>query len=162
MPIVSVSSNPQALTLTVVGEYPVTVERLWAAWADPRQIERFWGPPTWPATFTRHDMVVDGASQYYMTGPDGTKSAGYWRFLSVEPGRGFVVEDGFCDAEGKPNTDLPGCTMQARFAATEGGARFVLETRFPSIEAMEQLVAMGMMEGLRAALGQVDDVVATA
>ncbi len=60
MPILSVSSNAEALSLTVVGEYPVPLDRLWAAWVDPRQLERFWGPPTWPATFTRHDMVPGG------------------------------------------------------------------------------------------------------
>ncbi len=160
MPIVSVSSDAEALSLTVVGEYPVPLERLWAAWADPRQLERFWGPPTWPATFTRHDMVTGGESHYRMTGPNGESSAGYWRFLSVEPGRAFEVQDGFCDEEGRPNPDLPGCRMQARFEATAAGARFVLETRFPSVAAMEQLVAMGMMEGLRSALAQMDDVVA--
>lgn len=158
MPIVSVSSDPAALTLTVIGEYPVSVERLWAAWADPRQLERFWGPPTWPATFTRHDMVEGGASQYHMTGPDGQTSAGYWRFLSVEPGRAFDVQDGFCDADGAPNDDMPGCQMSARFEATDTGARFVLVTRFPNVEAMEQLLAMGMMEGMQGALGQLDGV----
>ena len=74
MPITDVTTDPEALTLTITGEYPVPVERLWNAWADPRQLERFWGPPTWPATFTRHDMVEGGRSEYFMTGPDGTKS----------------------------------------------------------------------------------------
>ncbi|HLL83534.1 MAG TPA: SRPBCC domain-containing protein, partial [Longimicrobium sp.] len=72
MPVTSVSSDADALTLTVIGDYPVPVERLWNAYEDPRQLERFWGPETWPATFTRHDMEVGGRSEYYMTGPDGT------------------------------------------------------------------------------------------
>lgn len=160
MPIVSVSSDPTALTLTVVGEYPVPVERLWAAWADPRQLERFWGPPTWPATFTQHDMAVGGASAYRMTGPNGESSAGYWRFVAVDYGRSFEVQDGFCHPDGRPNPDLPGSVMQARFEPTAVGARFELRTQFPSVAAMEQLVAMGMMEGIRSALSQVDDVVA--
>ena len=95
MPIKSVASDNDTLSLTVVGEYPVPVERLWAAYADPRQLERFWGPETWPATFTRHDMTVGGRSEYHMTGPDGSTSRGWWRFLAVEPNRRFEVEDGF-------------------------------------------------------------------
>lgn len=35
MPITSISSDPETLTLTVVGDYSVSVERLWEAWADP-------------------------------------------------------------------------------------------------------------------------------
>ena len=38
-----------------------------------------------------------------------------------------------------------------------GGTRMVIETRFPSAEAMEQLLAMGMEEGMAAAVGQIDD-----
>ena len=41
MPITEVVSNAQSLTLTVVAEYPVPVERLWDAYAYPRQLERF-------------------------------------------------------------------------------------------------------------------------
>jgi len=64
MPITSVHKDLEALTLTVVADFPVTVRRLWDAYADPRQIERFWGPPEWPATFYRHDMAPGGRSHY--------------------------------------------------------------------------------------------------
>lgn len=59
------------LTLTAIGDYPVSLERLWEANSDPRQLERFWGPETWQAKFTRHDFVVDGQAHNTMTGPDG-------------------------------------------------------------------------------------------
>src|SRR5690606_19302733 len=103
MPITSVASDARALTLTVVGDYPVPLERLWEAWTDPRQIEKFWGPETWPATFTRHDLAVGGRSQYYMTGPDGTTAHGWWHFLRVEPRRTIEIEDGFANEDGTVN-----------------------------------------------------------
>jgi uncharacterized protein YndB with AHSA1/START domain len=158
MPITTVTSDPQALTITVVGDYPVPVERLWHAFADPRQLERFWGPETWPARFTRHDMAVGGRSAYVMTGPDGEQSRGWWRYLAVEPGRRFEVEDGFAHEDGTPNDAMPAMRMTYTFEPTSTGSRFTSITYFPSLEAMEQLVAMGMMEGLRSALGQLDDV----
>ena len=40
MPITSVSKDPAALTMTVVAEFPVPVQRLWDAYADPRQLEQ--------------------------------------------------------------------------------------------------------------------------
>jgi uncharacterized protein YndB with AHSA1/START domain len=160
MPITSVTSDPANLTLTVVGDYPVPVERLWDAWADPRQIERFWGPPEWPATFTRHDMTAGGETHYFMTGPDGERSAGYWRYEAVERYRHFEVIDGFAGEDGAPNDEMPSMRMRYEFQATAGGSRFVGVTTFPSLGAMEQLVEMGMMEGMRAAMGQLDDVLA--
>lgn len=160
MPIVDITSNPEDLTLTIVGEYDVPVERLWQAWADPRQIERFWGPPTWPATFTRHDMTEGGRSDYFMTGPDGTRSAGYWIFQSVDPGRSFAIVDGFADEDGNANDELPGTRTEFRFESTESGSRYVAVTTFGDLASMEQLVEMGMVEGVRLAQGQLDDVLA--
>ena len=158
MPITNISSDPNALTLTVVADYPVSVERLWDAYADPRKLERFWGPEQWPATFTRHDMSVGGQSHYYMTGPDGTTSRGWFKFLAVEPYRKFEVEDGFADESGNVNATMPTMRMIFNFESTAGGSRFTSVTYFPSVEAMEQLVNMGMMEGMKSAMGQIDAV----
>ena len=160
MPITSVTSDEKALTLTIVADYPVPVERLWEAYSDPRQIERFWGPETWPATFTRHDMAVGGWSHYYMTGPDGTQSRGWWRYLAVEPNRLIEVEDGFADAQGNPNTEMPSMRITFGFSSTPSGSRFTSVAYFPSLDAMAELVKMGMMEGMRSAMGQIDAVLA--
>ncbi len=160
MPITEVTSNAHDLTLTVVADYPVPVERLWDAYADPRQLERFWGPEQWPATFTRHDMAVGGRSHYYMTGPDGTMAHGWFRYLAIEPLTRIELEDGFGDAAGTPNPDMPTMRMVFHFESTAAGSRFRNVPTFPSLEAMEQLVQMGMMEGMRSAMGQIDAVLA--
>lgn len=162
MPITSVTSDTETLSLTVIGDYPVPIERLWKAWADPRQLEKFWGPEAWPATFTRHDMKVGGRSEYYMTGPDGSTSRGWWRFVAVEPGRRIEVEDGFADENGRPNDQMPTMRMVFSFEPTSSGSRFTSVTTFPSLDAMEKLAEMGMVEGMRSALGQLDAVLAGA
>ena len=72
MPLTSITKDPATLSLTVVADYPVPQERLWEAFADPRQLERFWGPPFAPATFTRHDFTVGGRAEYFLTGPAGS------------------------------------------------------------------------------------------
>ncbi len=160
MPITSVTSDAESLTLTVNGEYPVTVERLWDAYADPRQLERFWGPLEWPASFTRHDMAVGGQSHYSMTGPDGTTSRGWFRFLAVEPHTSFEVEDGFADETGEPNARMPTMRMVFRFAPTASGSRITIVTTFASLEAMDELMKMGMMDGMKSAMGQLDTMLA--
>ncbi len=160
MPLTAVTSDAETLTLTVVGDYPVPKERLWEAWADPRQLERFWGPETWPATFTRHDMAPGGRSEYFMTGPNGERPRGWWRFVTVEPGRRFEVEDGFAGADGTPDDAMPNTRMVVTFEGTAAGSRFTAVSTFASVEAMQQLVAMGMVEGLKSAMGQMDAVLA--
>lgn len=160
MPVTSITQDPEALTLTIVADFPVPVRRLWDAYADPRQLERFWGPPGWPATFTRHDMVVGGRSHYVMTGPDGERSGGFWEFLAVEEGVCFEVRDGFADADGVPNVEMPSMRMVMNFESTDAGSRLRTVTHFDSLEQLEQLVEMGMVEGTRAAMSQIDEVLA--
>lgn len=160
MPITSVEKDLDALTMTITADFPVPVRRLWDAYVDPRQIERFWGPPGWPATFTRHDVFPGGRSDYYMTGPDGERSAGFWEFLAVDEGRSFTVRDGFAHDDGSPNTEMPTMEMTARFEATDAGSRVVFVTSFGSLEQLEELIEMGMEEGTKAAMGQIDQVVA--
>ena len=118
MPITSVASDPDSLTLTVVGDYSVSVERLWEAYSDPRQLERFWGPESWPAKFTRHDFTVGGRAHYTMTGPDGAQSSGWWKFLAIERPRLIEIEDGFAAADGAPNTTMRPCPHGTTAATT--------------------------------------------
>lgn len=160
MPLVSVTKDPQALTMTVVAEFTCSVERLWDAYADPRQLEKFWGPVEWPATFTRHDFVVGGRADYYMTGPEGEKAGGTWTFTEIDPYRSFTAIDGFATEDGHLNDELPIMGMTFTFEAIPTGSRVTNTTRFPSAEAIEELIAMGMEEGMRSAMSQMDDVLA--
>lgn len=160
MPITSITSDPEALTMTVVGDYPVPVQRLWEAWVDPRQLERFWGPPGWPATFTRHDMALGGRSEYHMTGPDGERSGGYWVVEAIDPGTSIEVIDGFANDDGSDDTQMPSMRMTMTFESTGDGSRLVMVTTFPDLATMEQLAEMGMVEGATGAFGQLDDVLA--
>ncbi|EYT55978.1 ATPase [Leucobacter sp. UCD-THU] len=159
MPITAVTTDPEALTLTVIADFTVPVRRLWDAYTDPRQIERFWGPPEYPATFLRHDAHPGGLSQYYMTGPEGDRSCGYWEWDAVDAPHSFEVRDGFAHEDGTPNPDLPSMRMVFEFAETALGSRLTTTTHFGSLDELEQLQGMGMVEGMSAAMGQIDAVV---
>lgn len=160
MPITSVSKDLEAITMTIVADFTATRERLWQAYTDPRQIEKFWGPVTWPATFTRHDVYPGGRSHYYMTGPEGEKAPGFWEFISVDPGFGFEVIDGFADADGNPNLEMPTMRMTFAFEETDDGSRMTNTTYFASVDELEQLIAQGMEEGTISAMSQIDAVLA--
>lgn len=158
MTVTDIRKDAAALTMTVTAEFDAPVERVWQMWEDPRLLERWWGPPGWPATFVEHDLTPGGRASYYMTGPDGEKSRGWWRVVAVDAPRSFEVEDGFADADGNPNPDMPTMRFETALEARSGGGtRVVVVTTFPSAEAMEQVVSMGVEEGLTAAMNQIDD-----
>lgn len=160
MPITSVETDHDSLTLTIVADFAASRERLWAAYADPRLIEQFWGPETYPARFSRHDMHPGGQSRYEMTGPAGEKSRGYWEFLSVDRPNSFEVLDGFAGDDGEPDSDMPRMRMVFSFEETAEGSRLTATTHFNSLAELEQLVGMGMIEGTKSAMSQIDAVLA--
>lgn len=161
MTVTAVRKDPKALTMSITAEFDASPERVWQLWADPRQLERWWGPPTYPATFTTHDLTPGSRVEYHMTGPEGDQPRGYWDVLEVDPPRLLVFRDGFADADGKPNDALPRNEGRVTIESLESGrTSMTIESRFPSTEAMEQVLAMGMEEGLKQAVGQIDAILA--
>ena len=159
MTVTEVRRDSTALTMTVTSEWDAPIAHVWQLWADPRKLERWWGPPTYPATVVDHDLRPGGRVSYFMTSPEGDEHHGWWRVVSVEEPNRIEVEDGFADSEGNADDAMPTTQFTVNFAELSGGAtRMVIESRFPSGEAMDQMIEMGMEEGLAAAMGQIDEI----
>jgi|RhiMetdeSRZDD1v2_1073273.scaffolds.fasta_scaffold942365_2 uncharacterized protein YndB with AHSA1/START domain len=161
MTVTAVRKDPERLTLTIEAEFEASAERVWQLWADPRQLERWWGPPTYPATFTKHDLTPGSRVAYQMTVPTGDQAHGYWDILEVDPPRRILLRDGFANPDGTPNPDLPITTIRVGIEeVARGRTRMTIESVFPSAEAMEQILATGTDEGLTLAVGQIDAILA--
>jgi uncharacterized protein YndB with AHSA1/START domain len=161
MTVTHVAKDTERLTMTMTAGYDVTAERAWQLWDDPRQLERWWGPPTYPATFVEHDLRPGARVTYFMTGPTGDQPRGFWDVLEVEAPRRLVVQDGFADETWTPLDAMPSNRMVLDIADREGGGVVMTVTAtFASLETMKQLVAMGMEEGMTLAMGQIDAILA--
>jgi uncharacterized protein YndB with AHSA1/START domain len=161
MTVTDVRKDPQALTMTLDAEFDAPAERVWELWADPRQLERWWGPPNYPATFTKHDLAPGSRVEYHMTTPEGDQPRGFWDIIEVAPPHRLVVHDGFANDDGTPNLEMPTGVMRvAIHEIGDGRTRMSIDNVFPSAEAMEQLLAMGQEEGMKQAIGQIDAILA--
>ncbi|MFL5674939.1 MAG: SRPBCC domain-containing protein [Chloroflexota bacterium] len=161
MTVTAVQKDPATLTMLLTAEFDATPERVWDLWADPHKLERWWGPPSWPATFTRHDFAPGGHVEYHMTGPTGDEAHGFWDIVEIDPPRRLVFVDGFADNDGTPNDAFPRNEGRVTIEPIDGGrTRMSIESHFPSTEAMEQVLGMGMEEGLTQAVGQIDAILA--
>ena len=162
MTVTNIEKDPGNLTMRITSEFEAPIDRIWQVWADPRQLERWWGPPTYPATVVTHEFTAGGRVAYYMTGPEGDQHHGWWRITAVAPPHSLEFVDGFADDSGTPSEEMPQTTTRVELTSpAEGKTTMVIASQFPSLEAMEQLVAMGMEEGMTLALGQIEDILAT-
>jgi uncharacterized protein YndB with AHSA1/START domain len=160
MSVTRLDKDFDRLTLTLVADFDAPIEQVWRLWADPRQLERWWGPPTHPATVEDHDLTPGGDVTYFMTSPEGEKYRGWWRITSVDPPKSLEFTDGFADQDGTPVADMPTTTVQMQLTEHQGGTRMELRSVFDSREQMEQLMDMGASEGLQQAVGQMDALLA--
>ena len=157
MTVTSVGKDPETLTMSIASEFDASIGQVWSLWQDPRLLERWWGPPGYPATVIDHDLTEGGTIAYFMTGPEGDRQHGWWRVLAVDPPHQLEFEDGFADDAGNPDPAMP--TMRIRVSLSEqtgGRTHMSVVTTFPSVEAMDQMITMGMEEGFALALGQID------
>jgi uncharacterized protein YndB with AHSA1/START domain len=161
MTVVDVRKDMDLHSMTIVAEYPAGAARVWRLWADPRQLERWWGPPGYPATVTDHDLTAGGTVRYFMTGPQGDRHHGGWRVIRADEPHSLALEDFFADEDGAENAELPGATMVVSIEETgEGVTRMTIESTWDSAEAMATVLAMGMEEGIQQALGQIEALLA--
>jgi uncharacterized protein YndB with AHSA1/START domain len=160
MSVISVEKDFDTLTMTLVAEFEVPIERVWELWADPRQLERWWGPPGHPAAFEEHDLTPGGAVTYAIAGPGGNAARGWWRITAADPPRLLEFTDGFAKQDGTPVADGP--TTAIRVQLTDRGGRTRMEVRsvFSSREHMEQVVRLGAIEAFERSVGQIDALLA--
>ena len=159
MTVIAVERDPVARTLRIVAEFDKPAERVWQVWADPRQLERWWGPPTYPATVVDHDLSQGGRVTYYMTGPDGEKLHAWWRIVSVDPPRSLAFEEGNADDSGA-NDDPPTTSIKVRLEETPEKTPMTITCKF-ALAADKEVPGADTESGMRLAVGQIDAILAT-
>ena len=161
MPVTDVQHDLDNLTLIITADFAAPVQRIWQIYADPRQLEKVWGPPSHPATVVDHKLAPGSRTTYFMTGPDGEKYGGYWDITTVDEPTSFAFLDGFADADLNPNPDMPVSECTFTFTERNGGTRAVYVSKFASAEGLQQVLDMGVVEGSTLAINQIDDLIAS-
>jgi uncharacterized protein YndB with AHSA1/START domain len=156
MSVTSVDRDYDKLTITLIADFDAPIDQLWELWSDPRKLARWLGPPTHPASVEKHDLTPGGEVTFFMTGPEGDRSWGTWRFTEVAHPTSLEFTDDFADPDGTPIADMPVTTITVQLTERHGGTRMDMRASFESREDMEKWVRMGTVEGLQRAVGQMD------
>ena len=157
MTVTAVHKDPDALTMILTAEFDASPERVWDLWADPRKLERWYGPSPYPAYFTRYEFEPGGQCRYHMTGPENFLHHGWWRIDALDAPRRIEFVNGLAGDDGEPVPGLEPIGGVVTFEPIATGTRMTVLCQFPDAEVMEQL-AMGMEQGMSIAIGQIDAV----
>jgi uncharacterized protein YndB with AHSA1/START domain len=160
MSVTSVDTDYDNLTITLIADFDAPIDRVWGLWSDPRKLERWLGPPSYPATVEKHDLTRGGEIAFFMTGPEGDKSRGVWRVTAVDPPSSLEYTDVFTDADGRPIADMPVSRGKVKLTDRDVGTRMEIQLTLESREDMEKLLSTGVEQGLRQAVGEMDALLA--
>ncbi|MEW1987599.1 SRPBCC domain-containing protein [Brevibacterium casei] len=160
MPVTETTHDEDTKTLTMVARFDAAPERVWDVYADPRQLEQIWGPPTYPATVVDHSLAPGGRVTYFMTSPEGEKFYGLWEVTAVDAPHSFAFRDYFADESFEIVDSLPGSTNTYTFTADGGGTKAVYTAVYETVEGLRTVLEMGMVEGATGAINQIDELLA--
>jgi uncharacterized protein YndB with AHSA1/START domain len=162
MTVLNVTKNAEAKTMVITAEFKASIASVWRLWADPRLLERWWGPPEFMTTFNYHDLQPGGTITYLMSGPDGDTFDGTWNVIEVDTPIRLVVEDAIVEDDGTPTDGNSMTRVEIDIESAGDTTRMILTTHFDSLEGMEQAIAMGAAEGMKVCMSQMDALLAEA
>lgn len=150
-------------TLIIERTFNAPRQRVWDAYTIPEQFAKWWGPEGWETTVKEFDLVPGGKNHYAMKCVD--KNQGEWFnqeswgmmvFEAVDAPNSFTYKDYFSDADGTLNKDMPTMTIAMEFIEQDGKTKIICRGTVDSKEQLEQLVNMGMIEGMASSLDKLE------
>jgi uncharacterized protein YndB with AHSA1/START domain len=121
---------------------------VWKAWTEADRLKQWWGPRSYPTTYCTVDLRVGGVWHYCMTGPEGQESWGKATYQEIVPPERLVFLDQFSDKDGNAAPGMPETTIKMEFVERDGKTVVTATAEYASIEDLEKLVGMGMIEGM--------------
>lgn len=151
---VAVQQTDDTITLSKVFDAPR--ELVFSMFKDPRHLEKWWGPTTWPATVKSFDFTPGGVWHYYMTGPDGTKAWGKATFETIDEPNSLTYVDAFSNEAGDVDSKLPVGATTVTFEDEDGKTRLTTRTVYADADEVQKLVEMGVVEGVTDSWNQLE------
>jgi uncharacterized protein YndB with AHSA1/START domain len=160
MTVISVDTDYERLTVTLIAEFDRPIDQVWELWSDPRKLEQWWGPPGYPATVEEHTLTPGGVVSYFMTGPEGDQHRGMWRIIAVDPPTSLRFTDACASPDGTLLENAPVSDIRVRLREHAGGTRMEMRAQYETREDLQRIVDQGTVAGWQEAIGQMDGLLA--
>ena len=97
--------NSETKPLIITRQLNAPVEKVWAAWTEPAQLTKWWGPTGFTAPTAKIDLRVGGTYLFCMRGAlgPGQPAQDFWStgtYDEIVPLKRIVCSDSFADADG--------------------------------------------------------------
>jgi uncharacterized protein YndB with AHSA1/START domain len=164
---VKVTKDLENKTLIIERTFNAPKEKLWRAYADKKWFEAWWGPEGWETTTKEFDFTVGGKIHYCMKCVDqnqgdwfGQESWGLMTIEQIDAPNSFVAQDSFSNSEGTADTSMPRQKFAVELVEDAGQTTLVSKSVTETIEQLEELIKLGMVEGFSSQLNRLEALLA--
>ena len=147
--------------LTVIRNFDADINLVWRAWTEAELLDQWWAPAPWKSETSHMEFKVGGYRLYAMVGPEGERHVGRTDYKAIDKPNSFGGEDAFCDADGNVNPALPVSKFVNQFEQKGSQTTVTVVTVYDSVDLLQQVIDMGMKEGLSMAYDQLEKVLAS-
>ena len=144
-------------TITTKRKFAAKRQLVWDCHTKSELLDRWFSPKPLTTKTKFMDFREGGHWLYAMVEPNGQEYWGRMDYQTIRPIDGYTLLDGFCDDTGALNPALPRAAWDATFS--DVGAHTLVQTvvSYPSAEALQQVIQMGLKEGLTSTLERLDE-----
>lgn len=142
--------------LTVTRTFNASIDIVWRAWTEAELLDQWWAPKPWESKTERMDFEENGQRLYAMCGPNGEEHWGITTYKTINKPSYFSGEDAFCDNQGMVNQEMPVAKFENSFQSNSTQTTVQVVTQYASEEHLQQVIQMGMKEGLSMAYESLD------
>jgi uncharacterized protein YndB with AHSA1/START domain len=148
-------------TLTIKREFAAGRPLVWDCYTKSALLDKWFAPKPLTTKTKFMDFSEGGHWLYAMVEPNGQEYWGRMDYQAIQPIDHYTALDGFCDNTGALNPDLPRSQWNVSFSdlATHTVVQTVVS--YTSAEALQQVIDMGMKEGLTSTLERLDELLLT-
>lgn len=144
-------------SITVKREFSAKRQLVWDCHTKSELLDKWFAPKPFTTKTKSMNFSEGGHWHYAMVDPSGTEYWGYTEYVSISPIDSYKTLDAFSDENGAINPDLPRANWVVTF--TDKGQHTLVQTyvTYPTLEGLEQVLQMGMKEGLTSTLERLDE-----
>ena len=152
--------DKQTKTVSITKEFAFELSLVWDAYTKPELLDQWWAPKPLTSRTKVMDFRVGGRRFYAMVSPDGHELG--WvlqKYTSISPKTNFKLFNAFADENENP--ELPGSDWDLTFSEQDGRTKVSISIYNESLERLERLIERGFVEGAKAQLQNLEELLST-
>ena len=147
-----------AKTVYITAEFNATRDLVWDVYTKPELLDQWWAPKPFASRTKVMEFREGGRRFYAMVSPEGQERWVVQKYTSITPKTNFKLFNAFADED--ENLQLPGSDWDLNFSEQNGTTKVTTTIYNESLERLERMIEMGFVEGVKAQLKHLEELLA--